>query len=384
MTSKLRRITNELADEFRRHFERDPKKDDPMFLGKYLMSDEDLERETVRAMTAAKADPAHIYAYKKTGYLIVGDNLDRYTGAAIKEWDNAIDEFDRSEASDQGGVEERAFDEILESLVREFESFIFLLGLAHDKFFNTSLLRPFNESGGILSSEGYQALCLSRVHRTLRSVRELNAQRMSDDVLKLARSIYESYLHISFVRTNPDSLISLVGAPIGLRNGTYAYKKRKDGSEDKRIVLELSSGREFPAHISAFKMAEATGLVEDIAFFDFFYRRTSEFLHPSVFALDSYISTRGLDPVKPHMYEEAIIFTTCVTAMSVECLSGMTQCPKSLIRDCKIVVKRVRGKLLRLLAQLDEWQRRMGAELSEIELLRARCARLQENKTWSS
>ena len=36
MTSKLRRITNEFADEFRQHFERDPEKDDPMFLGKLL------------------------------------------------------------------------------------------------------------------------------------------------------------------------------------------------------------------------------------------------------------------------------------------------------------------------------------------------------------
>lgn len=70
-----RQVISKLEADFVRHFERQPGEGDPMMLGKYLMSDEDIEHATVQAMIAAKTDPAHVYAYKKTGYLIVGDHL---------------------------------------------------------------------------------------------------------------------------------------------------------------------------------------------------------------------------------------------------------------------------------------------------------------------
>lgn len=253
-----------------------------------------------------------------------------------------------------------------------------MFGLAHDKFFNTDLLEPHDSSVAALTAAQYQALCMSRVHRTLRSIRVLEEQRMSEDMMKLARSIYESYLHVVFVNADPQSVEYLVDAVIGLRHGTHRYKKRSDGSDDKRRIVEVSTGRELPGHVSAYKMAEASTVLEGLAFFDFFYRTTSEFLHPSVFALDAYLSSRGLDPVKPHMHEEAIIFTACVTAMVAERITCIERCPDILARDCSTVVLRVRSKLLFLLNQLGEWQDRLGAKLDEIELLRSRCARLGE------
>lgn len=379
MNRRMREIVERRREEFRRHFERDPGPGVPLFLAKYLYSEQDMERETVAAMTAANIDPAFIYAYKKTGYIQSESHLHRYTGAAIAEWDEAIAEFDHHGGEPDEGPEAHLFDKTLKSLANEFESFIYALGLANDNYFNTDLVsQNAEEQDAVLSSTQYQALCASRVHRTLRTVMLLEEKRLSEDMLKLARSIYESYLHMVVVQTNPNSLETLVDSVVGIRRGTHAYKKRKNGGEDKRVIVELASGREVPAQISAFKMAESSPFSEDVEFFDFFYSTTSELIHPTVFALDGYISSHGLDPVKPHMHEEAIVFTACVSAMVVDWIARMRRCPDQVATDCRTVVRRSKEKLLTLLELLEVWDQRLGATKNELSIIKARCLRLAE------
>lgn len=379
MSQKMREMTDRSDEEFRRHFEREPDTGVPIFLGKYLYSERDLERETVAAMKTTGVDPAIIYAYKKTGYIQLEDQLDRYTGAAIAEWDEAIEEFDAHGGEPDEGPEARLFDTTLASLVDEFESLIYALGLANDNYFNAMQVAssaPKQES--YLTVPQYQALCASRVHRTLRTIRILEENHLSEDMLKLARSIYESYLHMVVIQRVPSAIETLVDAVIGLRKGTHQYKKTKGGGDDKRFVSELASGRMIPSQISTFKMAEASPYREDVPFFDFFYSTTSQLIHPSVFALDAYVSSRGLDPVKPHMHEEAIVFTACAAAMVVDWIALMDGCPEQVASDCRTVVKRTRTKLLCLLELLEVWTKRIGAPKSELGIIKARCLRLAE------
>ncbi len=379
MNRRMREIIDQQAATFRQHFEREPGAGVPIFLAKYLYSEQDLERETVAAMEAAGMDPALIYAYKKTGYIQLESQLHRYTGAAIAEWDEAVAEFDLQGGEPDEGPEALLFDNTLKSLSEEFESFIYALGLANDNYFNTDLCSDsFVDQKSILSATQYQALCASRVHRTLRTVMLLEEKHLSEDMLKLARSIYESYLHMVVVQMNPQSLETLVDSIVGIRRGTHTYKKRKNGGEDKRVIIEIASGREVPSQMSAFKMAESSPFAEDVEFFDFFYSTTSELIHPSVFSLDGYISAHGLDPVKPHMHEEAILFTVCVAAMVIDWIPRMGRCPPQVAADCRTVVRRSRKKLLTLLDLLDVWSKRIGAKKSELGLLKARCLRLAE------
>lgn len=378
MTPELKRIQARADADFRRHFERDPGPGAPLLLAKYLFSEQDLERETVAAMTAAGIDPAIIYAYKKTGYLQSESHLHRYTGSAIAEWDEAISEFDANGGEPDEGPEAKLFDDTLTSLSEEFESLIYAIGLAHDNFFNAPVADALDDFAGILTSTQYQALCVSRVQRTLRTMRLLEESRFSEDMLKLARSMYESYLHIVVVQQAPASLEFLVDAVVGLRTGTHKYRKRKDGSDDKRVVVEVCSGREFPSSISGYKMAESSPIVEDVEYFDLFYTSTSQLIHPSVFALDGYVSSHGLDPVKPHMHEEAIVFVSCVAAMVVDCIPRMKDCPSQVAIDCRTVVGRTKRKLLRLLDLLDIWTRRLGANKVDLRIIRARVERLAE------
>lgn len=347
-------------------------------LSKYLASPQDIERLTVEAMQKADADPAHIYAYKKTGYLMAESFVDRATEAALQEWDAAIDEFDAYGGEPPLPSDVMEFDELIGQLHEDIESLIYLIGLASDKFFNTDLLPTSSGPSPLLSPEQYQSLCAVRVHRTLRSIRMLLHERMSDDVIKLVRSIYESYLHMSMVCHDPAKVYDLVDVIIGLRSGTHQYKKKKDGSDNKRIIVDIKTGQEYLGQISAYRMAESSGMSEDLHFFDFFYRRTSEFLHPSVFALDGYISEHGFDAVKTHMYEEAVVFTACTASMVADRIRFITGCPHQLQIDCLTIVGRVRSRLLRLLELLDVWQQKLGANIDEIRLLQARCRLLAE------
>jgi hypothetical protein len=374
----MQEIVDHQNAEFRRHFEREPDKGAPLFLIKYLYSEQDLEREGVAAMIAAGVDEAVIYAYKKTGFIQSENLLHHYTGSAIAEWDDAIAEFEANGGEPDEGPEARLFDETLKSLTGEFESLIYALGLANDNFFNQIEAHASEASTPILSVTQYQALCASKVHRTLRTIRVLEERHLSEDMLKLSRSIYEGYLHMVVVQQAADALETLVDAVVGLRRGTHHYKPRKGGGDDKRVIVEIATAREIPGQISAFKMAESSPIREDLLFFDFFYSTTSQLIHPSVFALDAYISSHGLDPVKPHMHEEAIVFVACVAAMVVDWIPRMNQCPKEVARDCHTVVARTKRKLTILLDLLEVWTRRMGANMNELEAIRARCSRLAE------
>jgi hypothetical protein len=372
----LKDSIDDLRATFVRHFGREPEGKDPLILSKYLLSPEDIKRLTAEAMVKAGIDEDKIYAYKKSGYLITDSSLDRATGAAIDEWDNAIDEFHEAGGDPRDPPEAKRFDSLLLSLVEELESLIYLYGIATDKFLNTELLPASTDSNTAMSPAQYQALCITRTHRSLRSIRVLLNERMSDDAFMLARSIYENYLHLIYVSRYPDKVADLVDAPLGIRAGTHAFKRKKDGSEDKRIIIEMQTGREYAGHISAYKMAESSHIPEDVRFFDFFYRRSSEFLHPSVFSLDSYLSEHGLSAVKSYMYEEGVVFSACISAMVADQIPFIGGCPNHLAKDCLVIVSRVKSTLLELLELLSVWQQRFGAELEDISILRQRCLRL--------
>ena len=378
---KTQSILGRQAELFSRHFERDPSQDAPIFLSKYLYSEEDIQKQLLEAMCKAKADPAHIYAYKKTGYLLTEGQLDNYPGAAIEEWNKAIQEFYLLGGEPDENPEAQLFDTTLQALADEFESLIYALGLAADNYFNTPHLdATLPGPTSMMSVSQYQALCACRVHRTLRTIRVLQENRLSEDMLKLSRSIYESYLHMIIVQRDPNAIATLVDIVVGLRQGIFKYKEKNDGSKDKRIIVEVATGREFPKQvITSYKMAAASPYAEDVPFFDFFYSTTSELIHPSVFALDAYVSSHGLDPVKPHMHEEAIIFTACVAAMVVDWIPKMKDCPQQVANDCRTVVTRVQKKLMCLFELLEVWNERLSASNEEVNLLKARCSRLAHN-----
>lgn len=365
--------------EFFRHFERKPGDGDPIFLAKYLASPEDLEIEGVRLMQEAGIPPALIYAYKKTGYILTQENSSIATGAAIQEWEEAIREFEEFGDPSAQGEGAKEFDDLLIELTGDIESCFYALGISADHFFNVGLQEPDPSDPSHTYIQRYQALCAARAHRTLRSISSLLKARFSEDAIRLERTIYECYLHIVIASVDPRSLEVLVDVPLGLRLGTHAFKRTPGGREDRRVVIELSSGREFASSISAYHMASKSPFIEDVEFFDYFYKLASELIHPSVLAAKGYFSEYGqIDPVKIHMQEEAIVFGALVAAMTLDRVASMRGCPHRVSRDCRVVVHRVRRRVLRVLEILEQWCEGRPEEQSEIHILRRRCSRLPE------
>ena len=377
LNSKATDLLNTQVAIFKRHFERKPTEEDPVFLMKYLYSDEDVEQQKVSAMESAKVDPAIIYAYKKTGHILTENELDNYTEQTIDAWNAAIDEFSVNNSPPESSHERHIFDKALDLLSNEFESYIYVLGLANDKFFNLDITESNSTSSKrVLTTGQYQAFCASKVHRTLRTIRLLIENKFSDDILKLARTIYESYLHIVAVQSDPNIVETLVDGPIGIKSGTHCYKKNKNGKYDKRIFIETSTGREFPSYISTYKMATLSPYREDVPFFDLFYVTTSQMIHPSVFSLNSYVSSSGLDPTKSHMHEESIVFTALATLMVIDSISKINNCPNQVAADCRTIIKRSKTLLLTILDTLNLWESRFGTSTDDLKILKSRCLRL--------
>jgi len=61
-----------------------------------LLSDDEVAKvraATVEAMQAAGIRPALIYAYKRTGLIVTGENRRLMSAADLDEWEDAIAEF---------------------------------------------------------------------------------------------------------------------------------------------------------------------------------------------------------------------------------------------------------------------------------------------------
>jgi len=77
--------------EFRKRFNREPGPNDQIFFR--VPAIEELVKKLLASMKKAQVDPAFIYAFGKTGLIVVSENMDSLTGAEIQLWQEAIDEY---------------------------------------------------------------------------------------------------------------------------------------------------------------------------------------------------------------------------------------------------------------------------------------------------
>ena len=88
---------------FRAKFGRDPGPNDPVLFDPDKdvptpIDPAELEGELLGAMRKTGVPPEIIYAYRKTGRLLLKENREVYPPEAQSEWDAAIDEYFRLEA----------------------------------------------------------------------------------------------------------------------------------------------------------------------------------------------------------------------------------------------------------------------------------------------
>ena len=66
----------------------DPDADEPVPL-----NPQEYEQDMIETMAQAGINPAFIYAFKRTGRIVTESNRDRLTEEELRQWNDAIDEY---------------------------------------------------------------------------------------------------------------------------------------------------------------------------------------------------------------------------------------------------------------------------------------------------
>lgn len=340
-------VLNEAEKDYQRVFERPNKTTDPVFLARYLISIEETERLTVKAMRQAGTRPEIIYAYQKTkGLLLTEANEDLATTKDIEDWDDAIDEYF---ALQENPPQPHPTEILFNSLEEELDSCIICMGYVLDRgMLDSSEQTP--SSSEFFTIDSYVLLCATKSIKTLRSIRALTNEDIGSDCLVLTRHIYENYLHIVFAINHPNMLEHLIDAVIGLKVGSHEYARTATGKVDSRKIIRKSDGATFIGQISTYKMAESSDHNNDLALFDYLYSFLSEYTHPSFTSLQLVVGDKGnLDPLSNELQGEAIFFSICFSAMVLDELRRLKCLSPEMKQDIRTVTRRVTVKADRLL-----------------------------------
>jgi len=347
----------EMATHYNYVFNREPEDTDPLFLGKYLYSDIDIEKQAVDVLERADIAPQLIYAYKKTGGLMVlEDKLDLYTKKDLEDWDNAIDEyFELLENPPETSEYLKLWDEFKE----ELDNCIIAMGYAIENGSDPNL-ECTPSSSSYFSVDNYVFLCASKSIKTLRAIRALLKDDIGSDCIPLARHIYENFLHILIAKNKPDILEHMIDAVVGMKLGTHEYERNNSGKLNPRVIVRKSDGKKFIGHISTFKMAESSSCPIDTKLFDYMYEFLSEYTHPSFTSLQLVITENGMiDTLSNELEDEACFLSIFFSALVLNEVAGLNSVNTLIKRDLITVTQRIKNKALFLIEQyLDPEEKR--------------------------
>ncbi|MCU4432300.1 SEC-C domain-containing protein [Acinetobacter pittii] len=345
LTEEVLELLQQAEDHYLQVFERKSHKNDPVFLAKYLLSDVDMQREMVKVMEKAEIAPEFIYAYQKTGGLLLTEENEKLaTGKDLEDWNDAIEEYfcdvpkkiSKSEA-------------LFQSFIDEVSTCIICIGYILEKGILKSAIKG-KSSSKFFTVDDYVLLHVTQTANTLRAIDVLLNERMSGNSLPLVRHIYENYIHIVFALNCPDQLINLIDVPLGLSQGVYAYGKNNKGEEDKRVIIRKSDGKKFKGHISNYLMLNSSKYKEDTLLFNFLYKFLSDYTHPSLNSLSLRVDRDGqIDHLKNSLEEEARFYSICFSGMVLDQMRSLNCVSKRAKRDIAVIVRRIARKANELL-----------------------------------
>ena len=101
------RLIQQRRRAFRKHFGRDPRPDESLKFRPDqetpdVLTDDDVRRILAESMSEAEIDARFIYAFKKTGVVVLHGKKQRLSTEQIAAWELALEEYDEMLA--KGGV----------------------------------------------------------------------------------------------------------------------------------------------------------------------------------------------------------------------------------------------------------------------------------------
>ena len=284
-------VFEEQFQEFESYFGRKPADDDMVFMAAYMITDDRMNDVTVRAMRAASIDEAKIFAYQKTGLIVTEHNQDLLTGRDLDEWNAAFKEFETLKRENRLEEPLSPLAELLAEVLVEFRRCTTVMGFVLGE--GGEYVSEVPPELGMLHA--FCFFCFSKSLKALRAIELLVNDGFGEDAMAIARSVYESYIHVRYVLDSPDKINDLVLARLGIKQGTHEYRKTKKGRNDYRVIVEIATGREYDGKISTRTMAEASRFEEDLEIHEHLYEFLSSYTHPDFSILEHYLDENHFD-----------------------------------------------------------------------------------------
>jgi hypothetical protein len=130
--------------------------------------------------------------------------------------------------------------------------------------------------------------CLTKSTKSLIAINVLLENGLGEDAQILLRSVYESYLAISFLSANPGRVDDLVDRKVGVFAGRYLHPLTSKGKKDRRKIIDPRSGEILPFDVPIAEMAAKSKHSEDESIHWPLYAFLSEHCHPNFVASGNY------------------------------------------------------------------------------------------------
>lgn len=184
----------------------------------------------------------------------------------------------------------------------------------------------------------FEYFTLTKSTKTLISIKNLSKLDQNEDVLMLARSIFENYLSCRYLQENEDKLDSFIANPLGLALSHYNLQTNEETGK-KEIIDRDKEPRVLGIleNPSTFKMGD------DKKYFYYFYDFLCTFTHCNFGVLECYTEDNGMYTLNKVNYAELsrliAIFSFSKMFESVVTVEGEEFYDKRHEKICYMLVK---------------------------------------------
>ena len=106
------------------------------------------------------------------------------------------------------------------------------------------------------------------------------------------------------------------------------------------------------------------------------YRGLSDFTHPSIFSIDSYVSEKGFDHLKSTTYEQSCFYAIFLSALILSEVKTIDNIQNHLKNDIQTFLNRIKTKLIQVINCLEAISLSENYDISLLALLKERCESL--------
>ncbi len=250
------------------------------------------------------------------------------TGQDQQLWDAAIDEY--HELSEEDGDfdpdEEGAIEDILVKQLR-----------ANHRIGGNFIDRHFNKYRHQRSSsrevESVAGFLVANFVRGILSVTILIEGEAAYDGYNILRAMYENYIALSYIYSNPDR-VSAFTAQMGILLGTHAYATNKRGVESQSEIVDRATGRRVPVP-SRWEMAKSLGPAQEYLY-QTLYRDLSSVSHSDMNGLQVILSKDGYDYLNPIPSINVLSTAHLLCFLIFSLLEDVSPCIKILKHDLRV------------------------------------------------